>query len=256
MKKTRLLIIDDNRELVLIIKDYFSSNKEIEVTLSAEDGNEGIKVIDNDRDKYDLILLDLILPKKDGITILEHMNKKGINKPVIVLTSYNADNAIQRASELGARYYLLKPFDLSYLETKINNIMKNTKYNNISIDLLNSNLQILITNTLHELGVPSHINGYNYIRDAINIVYAKNETHYITKDLYTEIANKYDSTPPRIERSIRHAIDISWNRGNWELMEKIFGNSIDIEKAKPTNSEFIITIADMLKLEIKQGFLY
>lgn len=256
MKKTRLLIIDDNRELVLIIKEYFSSNKEIEVALSAEDGNEGIKVIDNDRDKYDLVLLDLILPKKDGITILEYMNKKGINKPVIVLTSYNADNAIQRASELGARYYLLKPFDLSYLETKINNIMKNTKYNNISIDLLNSNLQILITNTLHELGVPSHINGYNYIRDAINIVYAKNETHYITKDLYTEIANKYESTPPRIERSIRHAIDISWNRGNWELMEKIFGNSIDIEKAKPTNSEFIITIADMLKLEIKQGFLY
>ena len=256
MKKTRLLIIDDNRELVLIIKEYFSSNKEIEVALSAEDGNEGIKVIDNDRDKYDLVLLDLILPKKDGITILEYMNKKGINKPVIVLTSYNADNAIQRASELGARYYLLKPFDLSYLETKINNIMKNIKHNNISIDLLNSNLQILITNTLHELGVPSHINGYNYIRDAINIVYAKNETHCITKDLYIEIANKYDSTPPRIERSIRHAIDISWNRGNWELMEKIFGNSIDIEKAKPTNSEFIITIADMLKLEIKQGFLY
>ena len=118
------------------------------------------------------------------------------------------------------------------------------------IDLFQNNLQVSITKTLHELGVPSHIKGYQYIREGITLVYQKsNIVGGITKEIYPEIAKKYDSTVPRVERAIRHAIEISWNRGNWELMEDIFGHSIDIDKAKPTNSEFIITIADKIRLD-------
>lgn len=256
MKKTRLLIIDDNEELVSIIKDYFKNNNEVEVVLTATDGEEGIKIVANNED-YDMILLDLILPKRDGITILEYMKDKNIVKPVIVFSSYNAPCAIQRASELGASYYLLKPFDFSYLEQKIKNIMNRKVIDNKAIDLFNNNLQVFISNTLHELGVPSHVNGYKYIKEAINIMCIEsNMESYMTKELYLEIAKKYNSTSTRVERSIRHAIEISWNRGNWELIDKLFGNSVDIDRAKPTNSEFIVTIADMMKLKMKQSFSY
>ena len=118
------------------------------------------------------------------------------------------------------------------------------------MDLFHNNLQITITKTLHELGVPSHIKGYHYIREGITLVYKKPDiAGGITKELYPEIAKKFDSTVSRVERAIRHAIEVSWNRGNWDLMEDIFGHSVDIDKAKPTNSEFIVTIADKMRLD-------
>lgn len=157
---------------------------------------------------------------------------------------------IREASELGASYFMLKPFELSDLSEKIKSVVKGNHEKGKSLDLFNNNLQISITKTLHELGVPSHIKGYQYIREGISLVYKKPEIiGGITKELYPEIAKKYDSTVSRVERAIRHAIEVSWNRGNWDLMEEIFGHSVDIDKAKPTNSEFIVTIADKLRLE-------
>lgn len=256
MEKTRVLIIDDNENLVSMIKDYFSSNKKIEVVLSANDGKEGIKLIDENKDSFDIILLDLIMPKKDGIAVLEHLHKAGIDKKVIVLTSYNTQHTIQKVSEYGASYFMLKPFDLPDLEAKIIEVTNEKIHKAKSLDLFNNNLQISITKTLHELGVPSHIKGYQYIREGISLVYKNPEIiGGITKELYPEIADKYDSTVSRVERAIRHAIEVSWNRGNWELMEDIFGHSVDIDKAKPTNSEFIVTIADKLRLEFTKPLL-
>ena len=111
-------------------------------------------------------------------------------------------------------------------------------------------MQIAITKVLHELGIPSHIKGYQYIREGIGIVFEKPETiGGITKELYPELASKFDTTVSRVERAIRHAIEVSWNRGNWDMMEEIFGHSVDIDKAKPTNSEFIVTVADKLRLD-------
>ena len=250
MEKTKLLIIDDNKNLVDMIKEYFKNISDIEVTLEANDGSEGIQLINKKQNEFDLIILDLIMPKKDGIAVLEHIYKNKINKKVIVLTSYNTQEMIRRASELGANYFMLKPFELSDLSTKIKSVIKGNKDKGKSLDLFNNNLQISITKTLHELGVPSHIKGYQYIREGISLVYKKPEIiGGITKELYPEIAKKYDSTVSRVERAIRHAIEVSWNRGNWDLMEEIFGHSVDIDKAKPTNSEFIVTIADKLRLE-------
>ncbi len=252
MEKTRLLIIDDNENLVEMIKEYFEEVSNIEVTFSAKDGSEGINLIDTNKNNFDLILLDLIMPNKDGIAVLEHLEKNNIDKKVIVLTSYNTQDIIRKVSELGASYLMLKPFELSDLEEKIKQVAKISTRGE-SLDLYHNNLQISITRTLHELGVPSHIKGYQYIREGITLVYKKPEMiGGITKELYPEIAKKFSSTGSRVERAIRHAIEVSWNRGNWDLMEEIFGHSVDIDKAKPTNSEFIVTIADKLRLEFNK----
>ncbi len=250
MEKIKILMIDDNENLVNMVKEYFSSHAVIEVVLAAYDGEEGLRLIQDNINEYDVILLDLIMPKKDGIYVLDEMNKRGINKSVIVVTSYNAQDIIRKVSEYGINYYILKPFELSDLEKRILDICNVKKNNGKTIDLYHNNLQISITKILHELGIPSHIKGYQYIREGITILYNKPELiGGITKELYPEIASKFDTTVSRVERAIRHAIEVSWNRGNWQLMEDIFGHSVDIDKAKPTNSEFIVTVADKLRLE-------
>ena len=256
MKNIKVLIVDDNIRLVEMIKEYFSSNENIEVTLTAHDGIEGMKLIREEQDKYDVIILDLIMPKKDGVSVLEDMKKEEIDKKVVVLTSYNTQDMIRKASELGIDYYILKPFELVELEKRILECTNNKKAMNKSIDVYKNNLQISITKILHELGVPSHIKGYQYIREGISIIYENPEViGGITKELYPDIAAKFETTVSRVERAIRHAIEVSWNRGNWDLMEEIFGHSVDIDKAKPTNSEFIVTVADKLRLEFHKEMI-
>ena len=251
MEKIRVLMIDDNTSLVEMVKEYFANNKQIEVTLTCKDGEEGLNTIINHHSEYDVILLDLVMPNKDGIYVLEELNKRGIEKNIIVQTSYNEPKTIRKVSEYGVNYYILKPFDLTELENRILDIFK--EQNNKTINLYHSNIQISITKMLHELGMPSHIKGYQYIREGINLIYNNPSIiGGITKELYPELAMKFDTTVSRVERAIRHAIEVSWNRGNWDYMEEIFGHSVDIDKAKPTNSEFIVTVADKLRLEISK----
>lgn len=253
MENIKVLMIDDNYELVNMVKEYFSSNENIDVTLCAHNGIDGMKLIEERREEYDVIILDLIMPRKDGVSVLEDMRKLNINKKVVVLTSYNTHDMIKKVSELGIDYFILKPFDLSELEKRILEAVDSKKINNKTIDVYKNNLQISITKILHELGVPSHIKGYQYIREGISIIYENPEViGGITKELYPDIASKFETTVSRVERAIRHAIEVSWNRGNWDLMEEIFGHSVDIDKAKPTNSEFIVTVADKLRLEFHQ----
>ena len=253
MSKTRLLVIDDNKDLVSMIKEYFKNHNDIMVSLDANDGVEGLKLIEKRGEDYDVIILDLIMPNKDGISVLETMRKKNMSKRVIVLTSYNNPEIIRRVSELGVYYYILKPFELSELEKRVIELSDGLSYDSKTVDLHHNNLQISTTKILHELGVPSHIKGYLYIREGIMMLYERPEViGGITKELYPEIASKFNTTVSRVERAIRHAIEVSWNRGNWQLMEDIFGHSVDIDKAKPTNSEFIVTVADKLRLEFNK----
>ena len=250
MNKIKLLIIDDNKNLVDMIREYFKDNKKISVNYVAEDGKYGIDIIDKHSDNIDIILLDLVMPRVDGVEVLEYLKKNNIKKKIIVLTSYNTQEMIRKVSELGACYYILKPFELSHLKAKIESVYASHSNPNESVDLFQNNLQISISKTLHELGVPSHVKGYQYIREGITLVF-KNPEYIggITKELYPAIAKTFDSTASRVERAIRHAIDISWTRANWDYMVELFGYTIDIEGAKPTNSEFIVTIADKLRLE-------
>ena len=256
MEKTRLFVIDDNENLVGMVKEYFKNIPNIDVVLEAKDGNDAILKINQEKDNFDVILLDLVMPKKDGLAVLEYLNDNEIEKGTIVLTSYNTQDMISKVAALGASYFMLKPFELTDLEEKINTISHRINNKGESLDLFHNNLQIVITKTLHELGVPSHIKGYQYIREGITLVYKKPDiVGGITKELYPEIAKKFDSTVSRVERAIRHAIEVSWNRGNWDLMEEIFGHSVDIDKAKPTNSEFIVTIADKMRLDFNKPLI-
>lgn len=252
MEKIKVLMIDDNVNLVEMVNDYFEDNPRIDIVGSANNGDEGLKIIKEGKLEYDLIVLDLIMPKKDGIAVLRDLKENNINRNIIVATSYNAPDTIRKVSEYGVTYYILKPFDLPDLEDKILDTF--TTSSKKSINILSNNLQISISKMLHELGMPSHIKGYQYIREAISMVYDNPDiVGGITKELYPELATKFDTTVSRVERAIRHAIEVSWNRGDWDLMEEIFGHSVDIDKAKPTNSEFIVTVADKLRLEyVKQ----
>ena len=248
MKKIKVLMIDDNIALTEMVKEYFKDSSEIEIMECCYNGEEGLKKIDELEGKYDVILLDLIMPKKDGISVLEDLKERNIHKNIIVETSYNSPEVIRNVSEYGVNYYILKPFDLPDLEKRILDIFKAVSKK--GINLAHNNLEISITRMLHELGMPAHIKGYQYIRDGIIMIYNNPDIiGGITKELYPDVASKYNTTVSRVERAIIHAIEVSWNRGNWDLMEEIFGHSVDIDKAKPTNSEFIVTIADKLRLE-------
>ena len=249
MNKIKVLMIDDNVNLIEMVEDYFEDNQGIEIVGKAFDGNEGLKIIKEGQLKYDLIILDLIMPNKDGLGVLKELKALDMHPNIIVATSYNAPDTIRKVSEYGVNYYILKPFSIAELEDKILDTFKTSEKK--TINLLNNNLQISISRMLHELGMPSHIKGYQYIREAISMVYDNPEiVGGITKELYPELATKFDTTVSRVERAIRHAIEVSWNRGDWDLMEDVFGHS---DKAKPTNSEFIVTVADKLRLEfVKQ----
>lgn len=246
--KTNILMIDDNVNLIKMVQEYFTDNDLININLEAHDGEEGIKTLEENKDKIDLIILDLIMPNKDGLYVLNEMQKRGIDKKVIVATSYNSGEAIREVSEYGVSYYILKPFDLNILEKRIKEITN--KKESEEIDFYSSNLQVSITKMLHELGIPSHIKGYGYIREAVSIIFENPEViGGITKELYPALAKKFNTTVSRVERAIRHAIEVSWNRGNLDYMEELFGFSVDIDRAKPTNSEFVVTIADKLRLD-------
>lgn len=253
MKEIRVLMIDDNKSLVDMIEEYFSDNEKIKVVKKAYSGLEGIKVIDKNRNDYDVIILDLIMPNKDGIYVLDEMKKRGISKPVIISTSYNQDEMIRKVSEYGVRYFLLKPYDLTDLESRILELSNFELKENKNINLFHSGLQMSITKILHDLGVPSHIKGYQYIKEGIMLIYENpSMIGGITKELYPEIANKYNTTVSRVERAIRHAIEIAWVRGNVDAISDIFSYTISYNKSKPTNSEFIAMIADRLRLEHKR----
>ena len=251
MSKIRILMIDDNVNLIEMVREYFKDHNKIELAIESHDGEDGLNKILNSAGNYDVILLDLIMPVKDGLYVLEELKKRGIEKNIIVETSYNEPKIIRKVSEYGVNYYVLKPFNLSDLEDKILSVFDTQESK--TINLYHSNLQISITKMLHELGMPSHIKGYQYIREGITMIYNDpNIIGGITKELYPELASKFDTTVSRVERAIRHAIEVSWHRGNWDYMEELFGHSVDIDKAKPTNSEFIVTVADKLRLEFSK----
>lgn len=245
--KIHALMVDDNQQAIEDVKKYFKENQEvIEITSSCNDGLEALKELKENHHKYDIVLLDLVIPKKDGISVLEELKKENINIKSIVLTAINSVEIINRCIDCGASYYMLKPYDYASLATIIKNIHNNNKINMVN----DKDLKEAITKLLHSLGMPSHIKGYNYIRDGINIMYNNPKIlGAITKELYPQIAGLYDTTSSRVERAIRHAIEVSWNRGDYELMEEIFGSSVDYDRSKPTNSEFLATLADKLRLE-------
>ncbi|MDD6272622.1 MAG: sporulation transcription factor Spo0A [bacterium] len=247
--KVKVLVVDDNEVLVNLIMKYFNGSKEIEIIGRASNGIEAIEMIKTK--EFDVLLLDLIMPLKDGIGVLDYMKESNIKKQVIMMSSYNQEDIIRKISEYGVRYFALKPFDMNDIRKKIIELNISKINNERLLELPDKTIQIQVTNLLHELGIPSHIKGYQYIRTAILMVYDNpGFIGGITKELYPDISIRFNTSIQRVERAIRHAIEVAWLRGDIDLMEKIFGHSVDIDRAKPTNSEFIVTIADKLRLDM------
>ncbi len=267
-EKLRVLIADDNQEFANTLASYLRKENDMEVVGMARDGLEAINMIESK--EPDIAILDVIMPHLDGIGVLEKVNElKGTKKPIcIMLSAVGQDKITQRAVSLGAEYYMVKPFDIELLIKRIKELKnykpsKNmnyvsreikTQYITVENEKDEENLEALVTNLIHEVGVPAHIKGYQYLREAIMMVVKDIDViNQITKSLYPQIAQKFSTTPSRVERAIRHAIEVAWGRGQQEAVESIFGYTISASKGKPTNSEFIAMIADKLRLELKSA---
>lgn len=268
-----VLIADDNKEFCNILSDYFSSQKDITVVGVAKDGIEVLELIEET--KPDLVVLDIIMPHLDGLGVLERLNTMNINPMprIIILSAVGQDKITQRAIALGADYYVVKPFDMDVLSNRIRDMFSGTTGGDavrrtsgvqsssvLDVKVKSSSqvvdLETEITNIIHEIGVPAHIKGYMYLREAITLVVNDIELlSAVTKELYPAIAKKYNTTASRVERAIRHAIEVAWSRGQVDTINKLFGYTIHNEKGKPTNSEFIAMVADKLRLKNKVSLL-
>ena len=246
-----ILLMDDNENLIKRIKDYFKGHAVINVAYEVTDGNKAVEVIKKHQNNIDLIIMDLLLTGKDGIEILEELKNLGIEKHTIILSGCKKEYSIRMASLYNIDYYMLKPFNIESLEKRIMEIGKGE-----TIEVANkedNGIQIAITKLLHSLGVPSHIKGYQYIRESIYMMYnAKDMLGGITKEIYPEIAMRYDTTSSRVERAIRHAIDVAWIRGKLDTINDIFGYTVSNGNGKPTNSEFIALLSDKIRLDYKR----
>lgn len=252
MEKIKVLVVEDNKFFLKMMKKYFEKNSQISIAFEAGDGAKGYEIIKESFDEIDLIILDLVMPNKDGVFILEKMQEDCIFKNIIVISSLNQEDIIRRVCDFGIKYFMLKPFEFKDLEKRIIDF-QNMKYEGYIIDVENKKLNNKISKILHSLGVPTHINGYNYLRKSIELTYNNQELlKNITKILYCEIAKEFKTTGIRVERSIRHAIELGWNRGDLDLIDEIFGSSVDVIKAKPTNLEYITAIVDKLIFENKK----
>lgn len=258
-KKLTVLIADDNKDFCDVMCNYLEKQPDMEIIGVAHDGLEAYdKIV---AQKPDIALIDGIMPKLDGIGVLEKLNQsQHIESTMcIMLTAITQEQVTQKAFTLGAKYYIAKPFDMELLVSRIrqlNTPLPLKSPGSLSFGSMSPrsevDLETRVTNILHEIGVPAHIRGYHYMREAILMAINDIDVlNYITKELYPSIAKKCNTTPSRVERAIRHAIEVAWSRGKVDAIDNLFGYTVNNHKGKPTNSEFIALISDRLRLELK-----
>ncbi|MCR8745241.1 sporulation transcription factor Spo0A [Romboutsia lituseburensis] len=264
-EKIKIVLADDNKDFCQVLKEYLSNESDIEILGIAKDGIEALDLVK--KTQPDLLVLDVIMPHLDGLGVIEKLNSMDIPKmpKIIVLSAVGQDKITQSAINLGADYYIVKPFDFVIFINRIRELVSNKTNHHVEIkprthsdiqmtrsDFVKNvgNIETEITNIIHEIGVPAHIKGYLYLREAIKMVIDNVELlGAVTKELYPSIAKKFNTTPSRVERAIRHAIEVAWSRGKVDTINQLFGYTVHNTKGKPTNSEFIAMIADKLRLE-------
>ena len=254
MKKLKILVVDDNRELNDSIAEYLKQESYVSNVYKAYDGEEAWFI--TEQESPDVIILDLIMPRLDGIGFLKRAVRNGINfdkVTVICLSVSGSDKTMEMVMNMGAQHFLIKPQTPKTISDTIKTLTNTVELpETIHIPEKEYDIETIVTDIIHDLGVPAHIKGYHYIRTAIMMVIENMDMlNYITKRLYPEIAKKYKTTSSRVERAIRHSIEVAWTRGHQETMNNIFGYTIHTCKGKPTNSEFIAMVADKIRLQIK-----
>ena len=273
MENVNVVIVDDNPMILNTLDEVISSEAGLSVIGRADNGKDAIDMIKDTQP--DVVLLDLVMPQMDGITVVENIKKKTSmlkNPAFIILSAVGGEQMTEEAFQEGANYFLMKQFDKDILVNKIRRIgkrpvrpvpgkvleapLKAATPEEAAMnreEYMKEHLETDITKMLHELGIPAHIKGYQYLRDAISMVVRDREMmEAVTKILYPEIAKKNYTSSSRVERAIRHAIEVAWGRGSLEVIDELFGYTISTGKGKPTNSEFIALIADKICLDYKK----
>ena len=264
MEKLNVAIADDNARVVEMLDGILSKDAAIEVVGKAHNGEEVLDIIK--KKEPDVVLLDIIMPKMDGLSVMEHVRRDGAVKKqprFIVISAIGQEDVTEDAFNAGASYYIMKPFDNEMVMNKVKGsrerqnarVMHENSYRMVKDTVKEQtprNLENDVTDIIHEIGVPAHIKGYHYLRDAIIMSVNDMEMlNSITKVLYPTIAKKYQTTSSRVERAIRHAIEVAWGRGKMDTIDELFGYTVSNGKGKPTNSEFIALISDKIRLEYK-----
>ncbi|MBQ7227297.1 MAG: sporulation transcription factor Spo0A [Clostridia bacterium] len=239
--QTKLVIVDDNEEFLTSLVEFFADSSEFKVVATATNGEDALDVITATRP--DVVLLDLVMPRLDGYGVLEQLSP---SQKVIVMSALSGENFITKATELGAKYYIMKPFRNETLVSRINDCIRGSTASRIK----NKTLEEKITNIFITVGIPAHIKGYQFLREAIKMAIDNPDViNSITKRLYPEVARRFDTSPSKVERAIRHAIEVAWNRGKIENINSLFGVRVYNHNEKPTNGEFIALVADKMLLE-------
>lgn len=261
MTQLNVAIADDNEQILEILSDLINNDNELKLVGQANNGEDMYQIITNKQP--DVVLLDLVMPKMDGFRVMDAVaqNKELKKYPeFIIITAIGQEKITEEAFRKGAHYYIMKPFDyetvLSQIKsTHLDMISSQTKQKSTTMNMRNvkeEDLEGRVTNMIHEIGIPAHIKGYHYLRDSIIMAVEDMDVlNAITKILYPTVAKKHQTTSSRVERAIRHAIEVAWNRGKIDILDELFGYTISHGKGKPTNSEFIALVADTIRLEQK-----
>lgn len=262
--KIRVLIADPNEDFQQLMKNLLSQEPDMEAAGTTSDGSDALAKIEALHP--DVVLLELVQPRLDGMGVLRKLSEKESAPPVLVLTGFVNAHVVAECANLGAAYFMSKPCDTAELMQRLRQSAQTGKKplpvaaGRVSTAAPepkaadNASLESVVTDIIHEIGVPAHIKGYQYLREAIILtINDMDAINAVTKVLYPEVAKKFSTTPSRVERAIRHAIEVAWDRGDVETLQKFFGYTVSGIKGKPTNSEFIAMIADCLSLRRKQG---
>jgi len=250
--QTTVIIADNTEEFCNHLSTTLKRASGFQVLATANDGEQAIRLV-TER-KPDILVLDLMLAKQDGLSVLKAISGME-RRPVTLATSrFVTDYVAAAAANLGVRYLMMKPCDMTALVERLEEIRDEKGSRTIPPKRGGNSIESLVTGIIHEIGVPAHIKGYQYLREAIIIAVEDMDViNAITKVLYPQVAKTFQTTPSRVERAIRHAIEVAWDRGDLDTLQRFFGYTVSNTKGKPTNSEFIALIADKLQLQLKSS---
>ena len=249
-KRTSILIADNSEEFCGSLSTALQRTERFNLVGTACDGEQAMQLLEER--KPDILVLDLMLAKKDGLSILKSMAGWERRPAVVATSGFMTDYVASAAAGLGVAYLILKPCDMEALVDRLEELRFDTGRSIPIRRAPGQSIEALVTGIIHEIGVPAHIKGYQYLREAIIIAVGDMDViNAITKVLYPQVAKTFQTTPSRVERAIRHAIEVAWDRGDLDTLQRFFGYTVSNTKGKPTNSEFIALIADKLQLQLK-----